>query len=369
MVWFFKTGRFKFFLILLQIMNYKIIYIKQLIFILIIINTINVFAGNKQRIGQAGANELLINPWAKSSALGDANIANISGFEGVFINVAGTARLNSMQLVFSNTNWLKGSDIHINSFGISKKISSKGVLSLSISALDWGEITTTTVLQPNGDGSTFHPTYTNIGVSYAKEFSHKIYGGITVKIVNESIKNLRATGVAFDAGLQYITGDKEQIQFGVVIKNIGPTLKINGDGMSVRASSNNGPVNTMQNRSAEFELPSLIKLGVSYNFELNSINNLTLMTAFTENSFSKDQIHTGLKYTFKKIFILRGGYIYEDGSNKLENRTTALTGFSAGFTFEIPFKKGGDKTFAIDYSYRDTNPFNGVHSVGIRISL
>jgi hypothetical protein len=349
-------------------MQNKLKYIITIISI-IFVGSIHSYAGNKQRIGQAGASELLINPWARSSALGDANIANISGFESTFINVAGTARLNSMQLVFSNTNWLKGSDTHINSFGISKKIGKKGALSLSIMALDWGEIATTTVVQPNGDGSKFHPVYTNIGISYAKEFSHKIYGGITVKVINESIKNLQATGVTFDAGLQYITGAKEQIKFGVVMKNVGPTLKMTGDGMSARASVDNGPVNTMQNRSAEFELPSLIKLGISYDFELNKTNNVTVMAAFTENSFSKNQYHTGLLYNFKNLLILRAGYIFEENSINSEMRTTALTGFTTGFTLEIPIKKGSDKTFAVDYSYRDTNPFNGVHSIGVRINL
>lgn len=344
--------------------------IKRLVsLILIVILLVPVtFAGNEQRLGQAGASELLINPWARSSALGDANIAGVEGFEGVFINVAGTAHLNSTQLVFSNTNWLKGSEINVNSFGISQKVGDVGVLSLSVMSLDWGEINKTTVSQPDGDGSTFHPTYTNIGVSYAKEFSNSIYGGITVKVVNESIDNLKATGIAIDAGLQYITGSREHIKFGVTMKNVGPTMKMNGDGMAVRASVDDGPINTMQNRVAEYELPSLIKLGISYDFDLGDMHALTFSGAFTENSFAKNQFHGGLQYSFRKMFILRGGYVYEDGITG-DDRTTALTGLTAGFTLEVPFKKGSDKTFAVDYSYRDTDPFDGVHSIGVRINL
>jgi len=345
--------------------------IKQLVSlaIILILLTPVVMAGNKQRVGQAGAYELLINPWARSSGLGDASVANIIGLESVFGNVAGTAHLNKTELVFTNTNWLSGTDINVNAFGISQKVGDAGVLSLTAMQMDWGEISRTTVELPDGDGSTFHPRYTNIGVSYAKEFSNSIYGGVTAKIVNENISNLGALGIAFDAGIQYITGSREQIKFGVVMKNVGPTMKMQGDGMAFSGSYTNGPVMTAEMRSEQFELPSLIKLGFSYDFDFGADNELIAMGAFTENSFSKNQYHLGLQYGFKKMFQLRGGYIYEDGITDETQRSTAFTGWSAGFTFEIPFKKGSDQHFAVDYSYRDTDPFNGVHSIGVRISL
>jgi len=81
--------------------------------------TISVFAGNEQRAGQAGASELLINPWARSSGFGGANAASIHGLESIYLNVAGTAFTTSTELLFSHSNWLVGTDIAINSFGFS----------------------------------------------------------------------------------------------------------------------------------------------------------------------------------------------------------------------------------------------------------
>jgi hypothetical protein len=49
------------------------------------------FAGNEDRAGQAGATELLINPWTRSSGWGGINIANVRGLESQFNNVAGLA--------------------------------------------------------------------------------------------------------------------------------------------------------------------------------------------------------------------------------------------------------------------------------------
>lgn len=328
-----------------------------------------VFAGNKQRVAQAGASELLINPWAQSSGLAAANIACITGLEGVYSNVAGTAHLNTTQLIFANTNWLSGADINVNAFGLSQKVGDAGVLSLSVMQMDWGEIQRTTVELPDGDGSTFHPRYTNIGVSYAKEFSNSIYGGVTMKVISESIADLGATGIAFDAGIQYITGEREQIKFGVTMKNVGPTMKMEGDGMSFSGNYPEGPVMTAEMRSAEYELPSLISLGFSYDFDISEDHVIVAMGSFTENSFTKNQFRGGLEYSFKDMLILRGGYVYEDGITDDIERSTVMTGLSAGFSFQVPFKKDSDQNFAVDYSYRDTDPFNGIHTIGVRISL
>ena len=41
-------------------------------------------AGNKDRSGQAGASELLINPWARSSGWGGVNVANSFGLESIY---------------------------------------------------------------------------------------------------------------------------------------------------------------------------------------------------------------------------------------------------------------------------------------------
>ena len=84
----------------------------------------------------------------------------------------------------------------------------------------------------------------NIALSYAKNFSNSINGGITIRVINEGIANLNATGIAFDAGISYTTRlgskDKEKnqdnLQFGISLKNVGPPMKFRGDGHSIRGT-------------------------------------------------------------------------------------------------------------------------------------
>lgn len=327
------------------------------------------FAGNEDRAGQAGGSGLLINPWARSTGWGGANTSNAVGLEAMHLNVAGTAFTKKTELLFSRTSWLKGTDININAFGFTQRVGETSVLGFGIMSIDFGDIMITSVDQPEGGLGDFSPNYMNMGISYAKEFSNSIYGGLALKVITESISDAGASGIAFDAGIRYVTGENDRIKFGIALKNVGPSMRYKGDGLSFRGNiPSTGASLTVEQRSAPFELPSLVNIGGSYDFRLAEEHRLTLAGNFTSNSFTKDQVMIGLEYGFKSYFMLRGGYMHENGIRSVEERATAYTGPSAGLTFEIPL---GDKgtTFGIDYSYRATNPFQGTHSIGARINL
>ncbi|MFY9309765.1 MAG: PorV/PorQ family protein [Bacteroidia bacterium] len=336
-----------------------------------------VLAGNPDRAGQAGATELLINPWARSSGWAGANTAGVRGLEALYGNVAGTAFTQKTELLFTHTQWLKGTGIGINSFGLTQRVGETGTIGLAIMAMDFGEIPITTVEQPEGGLGTYSPQFLNITASYAKIFSDNIYGGLAVKVITEKTSNVSARGVALDAGIQYVTGKNEQLKFGIALKNVGPRMKFSGDGLSFKApvpSSTQSNTMTVEQRAAQYELPSLLNIGAGYDFYVkkdsafNKTHRITGMATFTSNSFSKDQFKIGVEYGWKNMLMVRAGYAYEKGITNLEDRTSALTGPTAGFTFEMPFGKN-KSTFALDYSYQATNPFNGTHALGARINL
>jgi hypothetical protein len=332
---------------------------------------ISAWAGNPQRTGAAGAAELLINPFARTSGWASSNVAGASGVESMFMNVAGLSRVNKTELVFSNTQWLVSSGISINNFGFGQRVGSAGVLGINITSFDYGEWEITTENQPEGNGATISPSSLIIGLSYAQKFTENIYGGVNIKMYSSSTTNISTVGVCFDAGIQYITGDRDQWKFGVTLKNVGPGLTYRGDGMTVVL-----PVPTFgttysqvfENRTAQFELPTQLGLGLGYDFKLGEMSRLTVAGTFLSNSFEKDLYNLGVEYGFKTFFMVRAGYSLVD--NRFDNtRTTALTGFTGGFSFDIPLGKQSKSSFGIDYSYRSTNPFAGVHNVGVRINI
>lgn len=336
----------------------------------------NAYSGNKDRSGQAGASELLINPWARSSGWGGVNTASVRGLEAMFNNIAGMAFTQRSELIFSHTQWLKGSDINIMSFGFAQRIGEAGVLGLSIMSMKFGEIEITTYDHPDpseGSIGTFSPSLMNINLAYAKVFSNSIYGGLNIKIITESISDVSAQGIAIDAGIQYVTGATENIKFGIALKNIGPTMKFSGDGMSFRgivpAHNNDNDQFTVEQRSADFELPALLNIGAAYDFNINENHRVTLAANFTSNSFTKDQYILGAEYSLKSYLMIRGAYTFEEGITSSSERTTVFTGPSAGLTVQVPLNKEKGTNFSLDYSFRATSPFNGTHSIGARITL
>ena len=333
------------------------------------------FAGNKDRSGQAGASELLINPWTRSSGWGGVNTANVRGLESMFSNVAGIAFTQSTELIFSHTSWLKGSDVNLFSFGFAQRIGESGVMSMSVMSMNFGDIDITTNSHPEGGIGTFSPSLMNVSISYAKAFSNSIYAGITFKIITESIADISANGLAIDAGIQYVTGELENIKFGIVLKNVGPTMKFSGDGFSLTGQffGGNELQFTFEERAADFELPTALLIGAAYDFLWGENSRLTLAGNFSSNSFTKDQFTGGIEFSLRNFIMLRAGYTYEEGIDKSiydpSQRTNANKGPSVGFSVQVPLNKEIGSNFAVDYSYRATDHFNGTHSIGARISL
>ncbi len=346
--------------------------------------SINVIGGNADRAGEAGASQILINPWTQSVGWGGANTASVTGLEAMAMNIAGMAYTRKTELLVNHKRYLVGSEISINTFGFAQKVGETGVIGMSVMSMNFGDIEITEVDLPEGGIGTFSPKLTNIDVGFAKTFSNSISGGLSVKIISESIANVTARGYAFDAGIRYVTGDNDQIKFGISLKNVGPTMRPDGDGVSFTVLAQNADGNqfltTKDHRVEDFQLPSLLNIGASYDFyispkidttskEISADHRVTLAGNFTANSFTKDQYRVGLEYSFRNMFMLRGGYVLEQATwFDSEKRTSAYTGPAFGASFKAPLGKKGT-TFGFHYAYQMTENFSGTHSIGIKLDL
>jgi len=186
-----------------------------------------------------------------------------------------------------------------------------------------------------------------------------------------------------DAGVQYkasLNPNKlekikgKDIHFGVSIRNIGPDMKFGGSGLTVNTTNvSTGFTSNTEQRAANFNLPSLVNIGGGYDFRLDQDSSsykhrLTASFNFVSNTFQNNNYVVGVEYAFKEMVMLRTGFIFEKDLFDGEMRKTAFTGFNAGFGVQVPITKTGTK-FGVDYSYRATDPFDGVHTFGARIIL
>lgn len=337
------------------------------------------WAGNPDRQGEAGAYELLINPWARSAGLHTMHTSGIRGAEAMQLNPAGLSRISRTEIALGHTKYLVGTGININALGFATKISKGGTLGISLMLLDFGELQKTTVENPEG-GETFKPNFSNIGISYAYMFANKISVGATVRLVNESLDNVSARATALDAGIQYVTGDKEhndKFKFGISLRNVGTKMVFRGQGLTEQRPNPEGTFtypNSYYRRGAEYNLPSQLNIGMSYDLYLGGSTNefahrVTVLGNFVSNAFSRDNLGAGLEYALGDKFALRGGYKYEIGLSTSDVDATVDSGPAAGASFMTPFKRGGASNLAIDYSWRSTNQWGGIHSLSLRINL
>lgn len=349
----------------------KYIYALGLLFLTA---SVSLYAGNPDRQGAAGATELLLNPWARSTGFNSLNSSLVSGIEAIRMNVGGLARMkNKTQLGFSHMIYLKGTDLTLNTGGFAQKMGENGAIGVELMSVGFGKIATTTVYFPDGDNTYYSPSFFNLGLSYSHGFDDKVFVGVTFRVVSQSIPTISSFGFGIDAGVQYVTGDQDNFKLGIALRNIGSPMKFSGNGLeSIRTTQQDGiPISyVVNNQVAPYEMPSLLHMGMSYDFYFGLKNRLTALGNFTSNSFSRDQLGGGLEYSYNEMFMLRAAYKAELGSGSFASvEESVYSGLSAGFTFSTPLQKGSEKRLNISYGYLHTKVFDGCHSFGLTFDL
>jgi len=323
--------------------------LKIFIAVLLVLSSIQmIYASGDKRNGTGGAQELLIPVGARGLSLAGSDIGGIKGLDAVYYNPAGlSASTHSTEATFSYMNYI--ADINFLYAGVGVNLSNFGSMAFTIRSLDFGDIPETTVDSPYGTGATFSPTFVTVGLTYSNHLTDRIKVGVTANLITEKIMSVGATGIAFDAGVQYDgLGMINGLKFGVVLRNFGPQMRFNGADLLRKATETNAKRGEQfyQLDAAAFELPSQLELGLSYS--KNIAENITTMvsSSFTNNNFSNDEYKLGAEVGFKNMFFLRGGYIYtREGANNADER---LFGPVMGAGFNL----GRNNNITLNYAYR-----------------
>jgi len=340
------------------------------------------FGANKDRVGQAGAGELLLNPWGRSSGLFGLNCAKVAGVEAMKCNMGGLANLKKTEIGLAHTRYLAGTGMSISNLAIGQNLGDIGVLGVNLMSFGYGDIPISTTSSPEGGIGTYKPNFLNLSVGLGHAFSKNMSAGISATYINQSISNIKASAVGFDAGVQYVNGKRDNLHLGITIRNVGTNLRFAGDGFSFNGKSPDLSTEiTVAQRSEKFALPSQLSIGVAYDFYLDEKkavankdsmprHRLTPMVSFISNAFSNDWLGVGIEYAYNEKFMLRAAYRYENDITTKDNSFTFFTGLAAGATFQTKLsEKTNAPGVAIDYGFKMTNISNGVHTLGLRFTL
>jgi hypothetical protein len=325
-------------------------------------------AANKNRIGTAGAQELLIPVGAAGVAIGGSSGVFLTGINSLYYNPAGLGRMpGSFEATFSQMSYI--ADISVTYGAVGIKVGEFGNIAFSLKSIGFGSIPVTTVDYPDGTGSSYSPTYLTLGMSYSRLLTDRISFGATAYLVSEKILNMSASGLSFDIGIQYHNLGIKGLMLGIAVKNIGPNMTYSGSDALVRADVSGTTRGTQPYavQMAGFEMPTMMEIGVAYSPKLDDMNAVTVSGLFRNNNYLDDEYQVGAEYGFNKMFFVRGGYALSPQTDK---DPTGGKGYIYGFTGGAGIRYTlSDVTLSVDYAYRAVKYFDGNHVITVGIGL
>ncbi len=152
----------------------------------------------------------------------------------------------------------------------------------------------------------------SIGLSLGYKMNENLSIGMTGKFLFEKIYIDNASGIALDLGGLYV---KDKLSLGLVLSNLGS-------------------MSDLKNQATK--LPSAVRLGGSYNFDLTGISSKLTVGVDGYKVFDGGKFHanTGAELLYKDFLALRVGY-----QSGYENKS-----ISAGIGLKY-------KAFSLDYAF------------------
>lgn len=343
----------------------KILKMLVLVFFTMLFTASLLFAGNESRIGTTGGEQLNIPVGARSIATSGALISDLTGVESIYWNPAGLDRSGKTEAMFNYMNYI--ADINLTYLALAGHIGDLGTVAFSVKTLDIGEILETTIENPNGTGATFSPSFVVVGLTYSKMLTDRISGGATIKVINESIMDQNAFGMAIDFGTQYHFSNN--LTIGVILKNIGTNMRFTGGDLEQRSpvdeSAPNSDEGFFEAVTEKFGIPSQFQLGISYTYDMGANNAIKFGGAFVNQNEAENNIRLGAEYNIANILFIRGGYDMVTESSDVRSKES-IFGFTVGGGLNYSLS---NFDLQFDYAFRHVDVFESNHVFTVKLGF
>lgn len=282
--------------------------------------------------GKSGLAFLKLGVSGRGLAMGDAMSATVSGAAATYYNPAGLLSIsgtNNAQFMFMHKEWIQ--DTRMEFLGANILLDNENALGFSLNSTTVSDIEIRT--RPGASEGQFTARNFSLGASYAHAFSDDLRIGISGKFFYQKILIDESSGFGVDLGAQYKTSI-ENLSFGAVLANLG----------SMRGL-----------RSERTTLPSLLRIGPAYSYQIEGINS-TLSVAsdflyiFPE---SKSYLNAGGELMFNQVVAARLGY-------QFGSEARGLAG-GLGITYSI---------FVLDYAYSHlSSDLGNTHAISLALNF
>ena len=298
-----------------------------------------------QRVGISTAEFLKIGVGSRASAMGDAFVAVANDASALYWNPAGLVQFKDDQLLFSHNMWVV--DINHDFVGAVYHMDETNAFGVSFTALSMQDMPVTTEFQPFGTGDYFGFGDIALAVTYSRKMTEQFSFGGTVRYIEETLDKLKMRGVMIDLGTYYWTGFGTTM-FAVAVTNLGNQLAPDGQVVLIGKRS----ISQWQ----AFSPPTVFRIGFAFEPYQDDINKLTASIQLNHPNDNSENLSTGLEYSWKNTFYLRGGYKFNvDEQN-----------YSFGAGVYVPVSIAN---VTVDYSYSNFVRLGTAHRFSIILGL
>ena len=285
--------------------------------------------------GTSSAAVLKIVPGPKPASMGNAFMALSDDVNAIYLNPAGLAKLQATQVLLTHNDYIADMSYNYAAVAFKTKFVNCGVSAL---ILDSGRIPQTIVSGLS---------YTKIGDYNAKDqvfqlacgvSQKKFDWGVSLKVIQQRIADMRASTFALDAGAKYFVKTESPVMPDIILS---------------AAVYNFG--NDMKFETKNEKLPLTYKAG--FGFDFKGLKGLTAEVDFSKPNDNDWIYNIGTEYEIefsKGSLSLRAGF---DSSNDADN------GFTTGIG--LKFNKLILKDVQLDYSFVPYGDLEDSHRMGL----
>lgn len=292
---------------------------------------------------------LKINPSVNSSAMAGANAPTLEGIESVYLNPAGIAAMESIQVYAQYTKWID--EINMGYIAAGRPVAGLGNLGFSLGYIQYPSQTQTIADSASkynySELGSFKSNTGYMGSYISASFGEKILGGIGMKYVFQNIGDFKKVAAfAFDTGV--ILKANNYSNYGLSLNNLS---------WGAKYGSKSEP------------LPAIIRLGGKWKYtygdsfyarQIRSSGMQYLFELCVEMR-QKDGVYVnaGIEFVPVSFLSIKTGYSYALESDDLGG----ISGLSAGIIFQ------GLAGIDIEYACSSFGRLGFVHRVGLKLSL
>jgi hypothetical protein len=262
-------------------------------------------------VGECGAQFLKMGVGARACAMGEAFAAVADDASATYWNAAGLRQLKKVEVLAMQNFWLLDMSYQYVAVAVPSPV---GVFGVAAAYSSSGKIPRYEGFRKVGEYSAYDAAGT---IAYASHIASLNYG-VSVKLIQQEIDTVSASGIAADLGLLYDFGI---LSAGLAVQNVGPSIKF-----IERADP----------------LPLNVKAGLAA-----KVGRVILAVDANKARDNSLRVNLGAEGVVLGLLALRAGY----------NTANSLT-LGGGVTW---------KTISVDYAFVPYNEIDATHRISARV--